>query len=194
MRRQPVSAIRVSAVGGIVGPAAFITAWAVLGRSAQNYSPTQDAISRLAATGAPTRGAMTAGLVAFGTGVPVCAIALRSALPGKSWMLATVTGLAALGVAALPLGSPTRDAAHGAFATIGYATLAALPLTAAGPLARQGRHHWAVFSRVAGTVSGLCLAATLAGPAHGFFQRVGLTVADLWVMATAVDILQKDSQ
>lgn len=130
--------------------------------------------------------------MAFGTGVPLSAIALRKALPGKAWVLAAASGLATLGVAAFPLGSPTRDFAHGAFATVGYATLAALPLVAARPLALDGRRHWAVSSRVAGAVSGLCLLATVAGPAHGLFQRAGLTVADVWLMATAADMLRKD--
>lgn len=194
MRRQLTTGVRVAAAAGIVGPGAFIAAWAVLGNRAPNYSPAHDAISRLAASGAPTRGAMTAGLVAFGTGVPLSAIALRSTLPGRAWVLATVTGLATLGVAATPLGSPGRDVAHGAFATVGYASLAALPLAAARPLALQGRRHWAALSRVAGVVSGLCLLATVPGPAHGLFQRAGLTVADIWLMATAADILYRDSR
>ena len=43
------------ALGGMVGPAAFVGAWAVLGARLPGYDPTQDAISRLAADGAPTR-------------------------------------------------------------------------------------------------------------------------------------------
>lgn len=175
-------------MGGVAGPAAFVTAWAVLGRRLPGYSPVDDAISRLAATGAPDRAWMTAGLVAFGTGLPLYATALRRALPGPAWTCATATGLATLGVAAFPLGSPTRDTVHGVFAGIGYATLAATPLVASAPLARSGRRLWAGSAVVAGVASGLSLLATLAGPASGLFQRVGLTVADAWVVASALDL------
>lgn len=194
VHRPSRSGVRFAAAGGLVGPAAFITAWALLGERAPDYSPAHDAISRLASDGAPTRAAMTAGLVVFGTGLPLSAIAFRAALPGPAWVLATATGVATLGVAAFPLGSPTRDAVHGAFAGVAYATVAALPWAAAAPLARAGRRHWAILSRTAAVVSGSCLLATIAGPVHGMFQRIGLTVADAWVMAMAADILRRDSR
>jgi hypothetical protein len=38
-------------------------------------------------------------------------------------------------------------------------------------------------------LSGACLAATVFGPAHGLFQRAGLTLGDLWLAATAVAII-----
>ena len=167
-----------------------MTSWAVLGRRIAGYSPVDDAISRLAATGAPDRNAMTAGLVAFGVGLPIYGVALRSALPGPAWICATTTGVATLGVAAFPLGSPTRDAIHGLFAGIGYASLAATPLAAAGPLARLGSRHWARSAVGAGAVSAVSLLATVAGPASGLFQRIGLTVTDAWVVASAVEILR----
>src|SRR4051794_19526616 len=78
----------VLAWGGVVGPVAFATAWATLGASSPGYSPTHDAISLLAATSASTQPAMTAGFVAFGVGVSLYAIALRSTLPGPAWTAA----------------------------------------------------------------------------------------------------------
>jgi hypothetical membrane protein len=184
---------RLLAAGGLVGPAAFITAWAVLGARTAGYSPTQDAISNLAAVHAPTRTAMTAGFAAFGIGVPCYSLALRSALPGRSWISAATTGVATLGVAAFPLGSSSAaDFTHGAFATLGYATLAATPLVASRALARQGRQRWVVPSTLAGVASGACLVATVGGRYHGLLQRAGLTIGDAWLMATALWLLRRD--
>lgn len=192
MRRRPLPVERVAALGGIVGPVAFVGAWSVLGAGAAEYSATRDAISRLAANGAPTQAAMTAGLVAFGTGVPLFGAAVRSRLPGPAWALAIATGAATLGVAATPLGSPAGDTAHGALAAVGYATLAALPLAAAGPLAAEGRRAWARFSVLAGVTSAACLLASTLGRRHGLFQRAGLTAADVWVVAYAVELILRD--
>ncbi len=182
--------VRRCAVGGVIGPAAFIGAWSLAGISARNYSPTQDAISRLAEAGAPTRVAMTAGFVVFGVGVPVYARALRAALDGPAWAAAFATGVATLGVAAVPLGAPTRDTVHAWFATAGYVTLAATPLFASLPFARAGRRTWARASLLAGIASGACLLATLAGPAHGLFQRLGLGVVDVWIVVTAFEMIR----
>jgi hypothetical protein len=174
----------------VIGPAVFVAAWSVLGARTAGYSPTEDAISRLAADGASTQAAMTAGFVVFGTGLPLYGAALRRNLPGPAWVLATATGVATLGVAATPLGSSGGDALHGAFAGLGYATLAAVPLAAARPLAARGRRRWAQWSVAAGVAAAACLAATLAGPRHGLFQRAGLTIADVWVVASAIDVLR----
>ena len=94
---------RLAAVGGIVGPAAFIGAWVVGSATKAGYSPIDDAISRLAAVGASTKPLMTAGFLVFGIGVPIYATALRRALGGLASVTAAATGLATIGVAALPL-------------------------------------------------------------------------------------------
>jgi len=191
---HPPQRRRLAALGGVVGPAVFVTAWALLGRRLPGYSPVDDAISRLAAGGAPDRYVMTAGLVALGTGLPLYGSALRATLSGPAWACATATGLATLGVASFPLGSPTPDRIHGVFAGIGYATLAATPLAAAAPLARSGRTGWARLSAAAGLVSGASLLATVAGPGSGLFQRLGLTAGHAWVVASALDILRTTGQ
>jgi hypothetical membrane protein len=180
----------LTAVGGVVGPVAFVGAWSLAGLAAHHYSATQDAISRLAQTGAPTRAAMTTGFVVFGVAVPVYSRALRAALGGPAWMTAFATGIATLGVAAVPLGSPTRDPVHGWFAAAGYVTLAATPLVASRRFARVERHAWANGSRIAGIASGVCLLATIAGPAHGLFQRLGLGIGDVWIVATAIAMIR----
>jgi hypothetical membrane protein len=181
---------RYQALGGVVGPVAFVGAWSLAGLSARHYSATQDAISRLAQTGAPTRAAMTSGFLIFGVGVAVYARALRSALGGRAWLTALATGVATLGVAAVPLGAPVRDTVHGWFAATGYVTLAATPLLASIQFARAGRGRWANASRFAGVGAGACLLATVAGPAHGLFQRLGLGIVDVWIVATALEIIR----
>lgn len=74
----------LGAAGGVVGPVAFITAWAVLGSTQPYYSPIADPISRLAAIDAPTSVAMTGGFLAFAAGALLCARGLRVALPGPT--------------------------------------------------------------------------------------------------------------
>ena len=137
----------------MLGPAAFVGAWAVLGTRIPGYDPTQDAISRLAADGAPDQAWMTAGFVAFGVGVPLFGLALRDALDGPAWTTAVATGLATLGVAAFPLDGWAGDTPHNVAAGLGYVTLAATPLLAAGPLARLGHRRAALASRVLGAAS-----------------------------------------
>src|SRR5436305_12920982 len=120
---------------------------------------------------------MTTGFGCFGVAVPVYSLALREAIAGRAWLAATVTGLATLGVAAVPLDvSKATDLVHGGFASVGYAALALAPLLAAGPLAERGHRQASVASRVVGVLSGTCLAATVFGSAHGLFQRAGLTL------------------
>lgn len=180
---------RLLAAGGVVGPASFVTAWSVLGATTSRpYSPVHDAISRLAEAGAPTRLGMTLGFAAFGVGLPLFGLALRDEQPGPAWTTAVATGLATLGVAATPLGrSDTVDLVHGAFATVGYVTLAATPWLAAPHLPRR---HAAV-ARTAAVVSAAALAATVFAPGHGLWQRVGLTAGDIWVVGMAVRMLRR---
>lgn len=170
------------AAGGIAGPVAFISAWALLGGRADRYDPTQDAISDLAALGAPSRPAMTAGLLALGAGMTLYGVALR---PHRMWVLPVLNGMTAVAVAALPLGG-AYDRAHGVAAGLGYLTLAALPVVGG----RHLRPLWARVSVVTGLVSGACLLATVLVPRDGLFQRLGLTVAHVWVVVSAVSLLR----
>lgn len=179
-----------SAWGGVVGPVAFVAAWLVGGAMRRGYSPLNDAISQLAARGAPTRPVMTAGLVGFGVGIPAYAVALRASVPGPAWTTAVGTGLATLGVAAFPLHASARtDAVHTGLAVLAYATLAATPVLASRPLRDSGHPRAATSSVATGVASGLCLAASTFGPAHGLLQRVGLTLGDAWLAASAAWML-----
>jgi hypothetical membrane protein len=174
---------RVLAACGIVGVGGFAMAWIGTGWTRDGYSPVSDAISRLAGVDAPGRNWMTAGFVVFGIGVPLYAHALRKAVPGPAWITATLTGLATLGVAATPLGA--ADAAHYVFAIIGYATLAATPLLTARSFRHIGAMRWAAWSTACGTASAIFLALSALDPAHGLTQRIGLSITDGWIVATA---------
>lgn len=164
-----------------------MAAWAGLGAGAGGYDPTRDAISRLAALGAPTRPAMTAGLVALAAGMGLYGLAIRpgpsgpgSGVKGAGWLVPVANGVVTLAVAALPLGGRV-DAAHGLAAALGYLTLAAIP-----PLV--GRRPLSV---AIGLVSALCLLLTvLAEDRDGLFQRLGLTVAQAWVVVSAARLVR----
>ena len=154
-----------------------MVAWGALGAGAAGYDPTRDAISRLAARGAPTRPAMTAALLALGAGMVVYGLALR---PSRAWVLPVVNGMATLAVAALPLDG-ADDTAHGVVAGLGYVTLAAIPVA----VGRRSR-----LSMVTSVVSGLCLLASVVVATDGLYQRTGLTVAHLWVVVSALGSLR----
>lgn len=172
--------------GGVVGPVAFVTAWAVGSASRDDgYSAIDDAISRLAEVGTSTVPLMNAGFLAFGVAVPAYSLALRRALPGPAWRVAAATGIATLFVAALPLGT-NLDTAHGVAAGVGYLTLAAVPLLAAVPFRRAGRRVAAAASVVAGLASGAFLVTSLVTEANGLWQRMGLGVVDVWLVATGL--------
>lgn len=191
-----VTAHRTLALGGIVGPAGFISAWitgALL--SGPDYSSIDDAISRLAAAGADTRMIMNTGFTVFGVALPCYAMALRAALPGWAWVPAAATGLATLGVAALPLDvSASVDQWHGIAAGIGYVTLALTPFLAYQPLRSGGHDRLAFAGLVAGVTSVVCLALSVAAEANGFFQHLGLTATDIWLIASVPTVRRSLAQ
>ncbi|HWM22865.1 MAG TPA: DUF998 domain-containing protein [Ilumatobacteraceae bacterium] len=186
----PSSKVRAAALGGVIGPTAFIGAWTVGAVvTTRDYSSIDDAISRLASVGADTRALMTAGFVGFGVALPVYASALRRVVGGPAWLCAAATGLATLGVAATPLEhSATVDTWHAVAAGIGYATLAATPLLAARPLLQHGHRALAAAGVVAGSVSTIALALTTTRLPTGLFQRLGLTATDIWVATSGIAI------
>ncbi len=183
MRRRLI----IAAVGGVAGPAVFTAAWSILPLWRPGYSPVNEPISRLAAVDSPTRAVMTAGFLAFGLGVGVYATGLRVALPGPSGIAAATTAAATVGIAATPLGSALGGSAHAVCAGVAYAALAAVPVLGGRSLARQGRRRTAAVSFAVGVASGLTLLASAVAPRWpGFLQRVGLTLGDGWIVATAV--------
>jgi hypothetical membrane protein len=162
-----------------------VLAWVVGGLRFEGYSPIDDAISRLAAQGASTQILMNMGFVGFGVCVPVYALALRRALPGWAWASAATTGVATLAVAAFPLGyAESIDGWHNASAGVGYLSLAITPWLAFSSL-RGDRPRLAWFGVACGCLSVVCLVLSVwvEGP-NGFFQRLGLTATDAWIVAS----------
>ena len=186
----PAARVRQQLLGGVVGPVAFVAAWVLAGASASGYSAINDAISDLAAidAGRSTRLLMSLGFVVFGIGLIQFGLALRELVRGPAWIAAIATGACTLGVAATPLGGWFGDGVHAAFAGLGYVTLVLLPLLAAGPLARAGRRTLGRAAVVIAAVAAVCLIVSTLGPAHGFWQRLGLTVVDGWIVITALSL------
>lgn len=177
--------MRLALACGVAGPAAFVGAWLAGGLATDAYSPVEQAISQLAREGAPTRVLMTAGFVAFGVLVPVYA----PQLPRGARAAATVSGLATLGVAALPLsraGAQPVDAWHAVAAGTGYAGQVLAPLLGARALP---------LPRVSYAVSALaaaCLVGSVTAPSlTGLLQRAGLTAVDVWFAAVAVHLARR---
>jgi hypothetical protein len=135
---------------------------------------------------------MTAGFVVFGVSLPVYATALRRVAVDAPALAAAATGLATLAVAALPLDrSAAVDTWHGVAAGAGYVALAATPLLAAGSLRRRGWSRLAGAGVAAGVTSLVALGLSSTSLPTGLFQRLGLTVTDLWIMATGVAMLRE---
>ena len=179
------SCARLLALGGVVGPVAFVGAWTLAGDRTTGYSFVNNAISELAAVDAATRGLMTTGFIVDGFGLVAFGLALREVLDGRAWIAAVVTGAATMGVAAAPLGGWAGDNTHAAFAGLGYASIAVLPLLVAPQLARGVKIGWARASVGVGVLSAAALVASTIGPAHGAWQRLGLTVGDAWIVSAA---------
>ncbi|MGH9004509.1 MAG: DUF998 domain-containing protein, partial [Acidimicrobiia bacterium] len=98
---------------GVVGPVTFVASWATAGALTPGYSPLQEPISRLAAAAATHRPLMNAGFLVFAATIPLYAVPLRAALPGRAWLAAVACGAGSAGIAATPLGfSDGLDAAH----------------------------------------------------------------------------------
>lgn len=188
--RRPVVETVLSAAG-IVGPLVFIADWATLGATASQYSPINDAISRLAETAAPTRAAMTTGFLVYGGSLVAYGVSSRSWLPASARALIAGTGLATFGLTAFSLDAAGQGTIHGVFAALGYATLAAAPLLTARALSPNPEERlWARASAGAGVLSATFLIASAVAPVHGLWQRVGLTVGDAWVIAAALRSLR----
>lgn len=187
---------RWRALGGVVGPVAFVGAWCALGLRRDAYSPIHDPISRLAAVDSSTRWAMTAGFVAFGTGVALYATELAAAVPGKAATAAATaaatTAAATIGIAATPLGSSLGGTPHAAAAGVAYAALAATPILAARSLSATAHPGAARASTAAGLATAAALLASVASSSgSGLLQRIGLTIGDTWIVASACVLLRR---
>ncbi len=180
---------RALSAGLVVGPAAFITAWAVSGAMTPGYSPIRDPISDLGAVEASTRGLMNMGFAAFAVSVGASAIPARRFLGTSAAVVLGANMLLTVGIALVPLGqSPEGDRAHSMVAGLGYLALAAMGPSAAPTLAKRkpllGRISVAV-----GAVSIACLGLSVVRPEAGFWQRAGLLTTDAWLIAMGLRAL-----
>lgn len=173
------------AVGGILGPASFFLGWLLLGMTIDSYDPVSTAISELARTGRITAPAMTVAFLGFSLGLTGLAVATRK--DPRTYIAIVVAVIGSTGVALAPLG--TADTAHFAFAALSYVALAVLPILAA-------RHFGGRRSTAMGVLVGLCLIFSVVGPAsvHGLFQRTGLSIADLWLVAFSMSVLRAQTR
>lgn len=100
-------------------------------------------------------------------------------------MLVAATGVSTLAVAATPLDrSGFVDQLHSVAAGTGYVTLAAVPLAARAALTRRGFARHGAVGAALSVVSGVSLVVSLMIEQTGLLQRVGLTVVDLWLVAS----------
>lgn len=183
---------RLASAGVVLAVGQFVTAWAVLGAGWSDYDPARQALSELAAQGAPSRGPMTAALVVFAILVGLFAPTVRRAFGAGAAVAVAVNAVGTAGVALLPCspgcpgpGAGPLDLAHVAAAVVAYAGLAAAPLVAA-PAAR-GAH--AVASWVLGVLTVGLLAVWAAGAVPelaGVWQRAATTAGDAWYVVAAV--------
>jgi hypothetical membrane protein len=178
---------RLAALGGVVGPAAFIVAWVVASTIAPRYSANDDAISQLAAVGADTRVLMTGGFIALALCAIPYAMALRHALGGRAWITSAGTGVAMVLLVAIPLGrSSATDHFHGFAALFGYLTLGFTPLLAIRPLLARGHRAVAGLGVLVAITSGTALLLSDTTPLTGLFQRIGLTAGQVWIVGSAL--------
>ena len=185
----------LAALGLVVGPVAFVSAWVVGGAATPDYSPVDDAISRIAAQGAPNRWLMTAGFVVYGVALLVGSLALRRSPLRRGWAMAAVNGAATLAVALTPLEhSDLVDSLHGLSAGVGYVALAALPIACAPALRSLGHRRAAAASVAAGLATAACLVATTVIDANGLFQRLGLGIGDVWLIATGTWLYRRGTR
>jgi hypothetical membrane protein len=190
--RRP-GAIRAAAAGGVLGPLLFVSAWVVSGALRDGYSPVHDAISRLAERGAPDRWIVTSGMLAFGLGSLLLAAALKNdERLRKTSFGVIVVGLSAIAVAMFPCseGCPgleeLTDNAHALAAGVNYAAFTAAPLLTAAATYRDDR-RFAAFSGAAASFAAAALVIQASGlGANGLWQRIGLTIDDIWMVATSL--------
>lgn len=179
------------AAGAIIGPIAFIASWVIGGLLLDGYHPAVDAISRLAAKDAPTVPILNVGLATYGVGVGLGAIALRRVVGTPSSIALALNALLTFGVLTTPLEhSTTIDRLHTLFAASAYVALALASLLAALRFRQRGWSKAAALSAGVGVITAASLAATGIAEWSGLFQRIGLTVSDVWMMAVATFVLR----
>jgi hypothetical protein len=204
VRPVPRWAVAV-AVAGAVGVGFYVAAWAVAGAIIPGFDPFRQAISETFATGIPDgpRVLVTVALVVTGVLLTAAGPAFHVGLPGEGLVgpvLVSVAGLGTVAVALAPcsaVGCPgaatsTVDLAHTVTAGTGYVALVTAPLAFAVRV-RPHRPGFAALSAVLGglAVAGFVVRYTGLVPAlPGLQQRLFNTLADLWYVAAAVEVVR----
>ena len=182
MTQRPTTLDRILSAGLIVGPIAFINAWAVSGAITPGYSPSHDHISDLAAIDAPTRGLMNFGFTVFAVSVGAAALPARRFLGAPAAAMLGANVVLTIGIALAPLGrSPEGDRAHAVVAGLGYLALAGMAPSAVPTLAKRS-HRLGLASVGVGVASLACLGLSLVRPESGFWQRAGIATTDAWLI------------
>lgn len=194
---------RIAAVAPVVGVSQFVATWVTLAIVVEEHDPLHDAISELAALGAPHRPVMTGSLILFGLLVAPLGPLLWRALAPFGMPAAVLVGTNAVGTVAVGLvpcspGCPgsaasVLDLGHLIAAIVSYAGLAGAPLATSWALRRaDARPGLATTSLALGSVTAVGLLVLLSGVAGewgGAVQRASTTTGDLWYVIAAWSVL-----
>ena len=203
-RTRPDRAVRLAAIGAIVGLGAYVGGWWIAGTVRPGYDPREQAISELFELGAPwsSRGWVVAGLLLSGVALMSFGPALDRGLPGTGRLgplLVVTSGVFTVLVVAAPcspgcpgIGTAWNDTAHTITAGIGYVSLVLAPLAVAWRL-RVVAPRLAAWSWTLGglAIAGFALRYIGVVPRWlGAQQRLFNTVADLWYLVVAIHLLR----
>ena len=186
-------------VSGALAPLAFIGAVVLAGAQTAGYSPVEQAISELFATGTDTATLVGAGMLAFSVlALPMAVVLVRA---GLGWtggaLLLDAVGTAV--IVAFPCspgcpgpGESTTDLLHIVVAGIAYLGHLSAPLLAAREVDADGA--WAWLGRL-GLVLGIpallvfgAWVLGLTGTAGGLGQRTFTILVDVWIVSAGVAV------
>lgn len=175
-------------LSALAAPVALIGSWTIAAARRPDFRPVTDTISALAASGAPDRWIVTAGLAVTGCCHLLTAAGLTSAARAGRVLLA-MGGVSTLAVAAFPLPAEHGSSpAHTVSATAAFVALSVWPAVAV----RRGAHGAAnPFRRPVGYAAGGVLLVTLGafgialtqGRCVGLAERVAAGAQALWPLA-----------
>ena len=206
---------RLRALGGVVGPAAFTTAWAVSTARQDGYDIRNEHISGLAAPDARHPQVMIAGFFVLGVGTIAAGSALEDALGGwerAGWgpRLIQASGLAALAAGALRRdrmtlvrpdgvdGQTWKNDGHDLAAGVVYLCLVGAPLALAARFRDDPAWQHLVVPAIAGSAvtltSLVVFASERLGPWNGVVQRVMVSLPGAGLAALGLDLLRRGVQ
>ena len=189
----------------VVGIAAYVAAWAVLGVVDDGYDPLRQAISELFDLGAPAWQRRTLSGVLLVTGVALLPLGpvLDRVLPGEGRLGPLLTVVAGVGTAAIAffpctegcpgVGTSLTDTVHTVLAGGGYVGLLTAPLAFAWRLRATAWRDLAVAGLVLGGTATLGFVVRNLGvdAVGGLQQRVFNTLADAWYVLVALAVLRR---